>query len=196
MPAKFRLIWISVKYCIHLNINISPKLYIHLYLPPPPAPHRIAIGLKFKLIRYFVFLFVRYGNLAPEEILFLQLFLFHRYFPGPLKQASMFLLHTIQTSVFSLLPVYLSQSIHLIWFIFLAIIQYISQEVCKLLREGVKCSCKWYFFFLSNPTFSLLVHKEENDFCCINFTSCNFLLPLTTSRSFCLVGFSLLFVIF
>ena len=51
-------------------------------------------------------------------------------------------------------------------------------------------------FFLSNPTFPLLVHKKANDFCCINFTSCNFLLPLTTSRSFCLVGFSLLFVIF
>ena len=60
------------------------------------------------MIRHFVFLIVRYGNLAPEEILFLQLFLFHHYFPGPLKQASMFLLHTIQTSVFFLLPVYLS----------------------------------------------------------------------------------------
>ena len=169
-------------------------MYIHIYLHPPP--HRIAICLKFKLVRHFVFLFVRCGNLAPEEILFLQLFLFHRYFPGPLKQASMFLLHTIQTSVFFLLPIYLSQPIHLILFIFLEIIQCISQKVCKLLQEGVKWSHKWYFFFLSNPTFSLLVHEKENDFCCINFTSCNFLLPLTTSRSFCLVGFSLLFVIF
>ena len=130
---------------------MSPKLYIHLYLSAPP--HKIAICLKFTLIRHVVILFVRYGNLAPEEILFLQLFLFHCYFPESLKQASMFLLHTIQTSVFSLLPVYLSQPLHLILFIFLATIQYFSQKVCKLLSEGVQCSCKLYFFSFKSHFF-------------------------------------------
>lgn len=136
-------------------------MYIHLYLPcPPPNCYlsKIQIDKAFCIFNCQIWQSCSWGNTFSSAL-----------------SLSLLLSWTTQTG-FHVSPAHYTnfsflssaclfvQPIHLILFIFLAIIQCISQKVCKLLWEGVKCSCKWYFFFFQIRLFHCWYIKNKMTF--------------------------------